>query len=336
MLIVCPNCVTSYQVEPQSLGPAGRSVRCTRCQNIWFAAAPLAMVYDLDMLEYEPRVFALQAPEPTDPESPPKEPESRPENTFDLMPPEEPATQSGENLAPERGTTEGIDGLVAEIAGARAALAAAAGHALTEGIAGDITVTKGKSLVPLVALNECGDRPAPATLRQSAEEVEIGKQRPVHPKAAPRRAWPLPSLSAAILALIVANTILIAWRSDVVRLLPQTASLYAAAGMPVNLRGLAFENVKMSRDVHDGVSVLVVEGSLVNVAGRAIEVPRLRLSVRNDTMNEIYTWTTVPARSILGPGETLPFRSRLASPPIEARDVVVRFLSRRDVVAGLR
>jgi hypothetical protein len=307
-----------------------------RCQNIWFAAAPLAMVYDLDMLEYEPRVFALHAPEPTDPESPPKDPESRPENTFDLVPPEKPPTQSAENSTPERGTTEGIDGLVAEIEGARAALAAAAGHPLTEGTAVDITVTKGKSLVPLVALNQGGDRPGPATLRQGAEEAEIGKQRPLHPKAAPRRAWPLPSLSAAILTLIVANTILIAWRSDVVRLLPQTASLYAAAGMPVNLRGLAFENVKMSRDVHDGVSVLVVEGSLVNVGGRAIEVPRLRLSVRNDTMNEIYTWTAVPARSILGPGETLPFRSRLASPPIEARDVVVRFLSRRDVVAGLR
>ena len=38
MLIVCPNCATSYQVEPSSLGATGRSVRCVRCQKVWFAA----------------------------------------------------------------------------------------------------------------------------------------------------------------------------------------------------------------------------------------------------------------------------------------------------------
>ena len=38
----------------------------------------------------------------------------------------------------------------------------------------------------------------------------------------------------------------------------------------------------------------------------------------------------------LAPGETLPFRSRLASPPGEGRDVTVRFFTRLDAVAGLR
>jgi hypothetical protein len=103
----------------------------------------------------------------------------------------------------------------------------------------------------------------------------------------------------------------------------------------VNLRGLAFEDIRMSRAEQDGVGVLVVEGSIVNVSGRPVEVPRLRLAVRNGGKNEIYAWTAQPSRSILGPGETLPFRSRLASPPAEAREVMVRFFSRRDVVAGL-
>ena len=38
MLIVCPNCATSYQVEPSSLGATGRSVRCVRCKKVWFAS----------------------------------------------------------------------------------------------------------------------------------------------------------------------------------------------------------------------------------------------------------------------------------------------------------
>ncbi|MGE5771080.1 MAG: MJ0042-type zinc finger domain-containing protein [Hyphomicrobiales bacterium] len=30
MLIACPNCSTSYMIDPASLGDAGRTVRCAR------------------------------------------------------------------------------------------------------------------------------------------------------------------------------------------------------------------------------------------------------------------------------------------------------------------
>ena len=36
------------------------------------------------------------------------------------------------------------------------------------------------------------------------------------------------------------------------------------------------------------------------------------------------------------PGESLAFRSRLASPPPDAREVLVRFFNRRDLVAGIQ
>ena len=38
MLIACPNCATSYNIEPASLGAAGRTVRCARCKTTWFAS----------------------------------------------------------------------------------------------------------------------------------------------------------------------------------------------------------------------------------------------------------------------------------------------------------
>jgi predicted Zn finger-like uncharacterized protein len=37
MKIVCPSCATSYEVEPASLSPKGRQVRCLRCRTIWHA-----------------------------------------------------------------------------------------------------------------------------------------------------------------------------------------------------------------------------------------------------------------------------------------------------------
>ena len=38
MQIACPDCTTSYQIDPSTLGRTGRSVRCLRCRHVWFAA----------------------------------------------------------------------------------------------------------------------------------------------------------------------------------------------------------------------------------------------------------------------------------------------------------
>jgi hypothetical protein len=120
-----------------------------------------------------------------------------------------------------------------------------------------------------------------------------------------------------------------------VRLLPQTAGLFAKLGLPVNLRGLEFTELKTAREMHEGVEVLVVEGTIASVAKRPVPVPRLRFAVRNDAGVEVYAWTALPSRSVLSPGETLEFRSRLASPP-PARDVQARFYTRRDAVDGTK
>lgn len=37
MPIVCPHCTTSYAVDPATFGPAGRTVRCARCKEVWLA-----------------------------------------------------------------------------------------------------------------------------------------------------------------------------------------------------------------------------------------------------------------------------------------------------------
>ena len=146
-----------------------------------------------------------------------------------------------------------------------------------------------------------------------------------------RRMASLPMLVVAMLAILLAT---LNWRAAVVRQFPQTASLYAAIGLPVNLRGLFFEDVKSRSELHDGVTVLIVEGTIVNLTTRTLEVPRLRLSLRNGVGHEVYAWTALPSKSTLGSGNGLPFRARLASPPPDGRDVIVRFFNRRDAMAG--
>lgn len=149
---------------------------------------------------------------------------------------------------------------------------------------------------------------------------------------APRKSYlGLPTACAAMGALVLA---LMIWRSDMVRLLPQTASFYKMAGLEVNLRGLTFKDVKLSSETVDGKQVLVIEGVIVGQGKKPLDIPRLRFAVRDAQGAEIYAWNTVLEQTVLQPGERAFFRSRLASPPPEGRNIDVRFFNRRDIAGG--
>ncbi|MGY3123192.1 hypothetical protein ACVWXQ_007129 [Bradyrhizobium sp. S3.14.4] len=152
------------------------------------------------------------------------------------------------------------------------------------------------------------------------------------PTEAPRKShFGLPTACAAMGALVLA---LVIWRGDMVRLLPQTAAFYKMVGLEVNLRGLAFKDVKLSSETVDGKQVLVIEGVIVGQSKKPLDIPRLRFAVRDAQGAEIYAWNTVLEQTVLQPGERAFFRSRLASPPPEGRNIDVRFFNRRDIAGG--
>jgi predicted Zn finger-like uncharacterized protein len=323
MLIVCPNCTTSYQVDPNALGATGRSVRCVRCRNIWFARdpSPLAAIADAHRAD-----VAAFTGAPLDPPSPDAPPAGEFPVTTALVDGAAPAGPAAELWAD----------------GGAGALATAATPFPEPGLRPrsddayplpqaqePITISDAPALAPMDA---GAALPADAKLPEDIETVAARRAR----EAERGSRWLPSALAVAILALLALNAALIGWRADVVRVAPQTASLYAALGLPVNLRGLTFNDVTTTTESHEGVQVLVVEGTIASASPRVVEVPRLRFSVRNTAGQEVYAWTSLPTRSMLAPGETLTFRSRLASPPPDARDVLVRFFNRRDLVAGLQ
>ncbi len=132
------------------------------------------------------------------------------------------------------------------------------------------------------------------------------------------------AMGALVLALMI-------WRTDVVRLLPQTATFYKMVGLEVNLRGLAFKDIKLTSETVDGKPVLVIEGAIVGQSRNPVELPRLRFSVRDAQGAEIYAWNAVLEQPVLNPGERAYFKSRLASPPAEGRNIDVRFFNKRDL-----
>jgi predicted Zn finger-like uncharacterized protein len=141
----------------------------------------------------------------------------------------------------------------------------------------------------------------------------------------------LPLACTAMGALVLA---LVIWRVEVVRLLPQTATFYRTVGLEVNLRGLLFKDVKISSETVEGKPLLVIEGVITGENRKAVELPRLRFSVRDAQGAEVYAWNSVLDQSVLKPGDYVRFKSRLASPPPEGRSIDVRFFSKRDIAGG--
>jgi hypothetical protein len=137
----------------------------------------------------------------------------------------------------------------------------------------------------------------------------------------------------AMAALVVAMVVM---RNDVVRLLPQTASFYRLVGLEVNLRGLAFKDIKITYETVDAKPVLVIEGMIVGDAREPVGLPRLRFSVRDAQGAEVYAWNAVLEQSVLKPGDRAWFKSRLASPPPEGRTIDIRFFNGDVAATGLK
>jgi predicted Zn finger-like uncharacterized protein len=345
MHIACPNCAATYQLSATAIG-AGRSVRCVRCRSVWHQG-PIAEVPPLTLttppvppsepandatiaafrseLSGAPTAEPAAAPAAPAPAiQPAVTPAAAPAVTEAIAAPAPsaapPVTENGDPAGPS------LDQLIGPPAEDPAAGAPAEQPAPA---LSDITIPADASAAATAAEPDGEGRPADIETTAARRRTKRGSAR----RRLPGRSYRMP---AAILALAGIAAALIVWRGTVVRHAPQMASLYAAIGMPVNLRGLVFSDVRVSRDTHDGVPVLVVEGAIASVASKPVGVPRLRFALRNGTGAEVYAWTAMPGREMLEPGETLPFKSRLASPPGDGSDVTVRFFTRGDAVAGLR
>jgi predicted Zn finger-like uncharacterized protein len=117
----------------------------------------------------------------------------------------------------------------------------------------------------------------------------------------------------------------IGWRNHIVRLWPQAATVYAAVGLPVNLRGLALHNVHVTLIDTGAEPVLGIEGEITNLKSGKNHVPQLRLSLRDAQSREIYAWASDAPKTNLAAGETLAFHSRLAAPPATTYSLLVSF-----------
>jgi predicted Zn finger-like uncharacterized protein len=288
MHIICPHCTTSYAIDLATLGAAGRTVRCSRCKEVWLA---------------------------------------RPEDATELAAPAPAMASAG-----------------AQAGGTDAAAEWDARAREDDGQETPVVDSPSISGGDWPASADAGDAEPdwPSVARHDMHDPEVA-----HPQ---RLSWfrkifappallrapgkPLVSLPIACAAMGALVLALVIWRIDVVRLLPQTATFYKMVGLEVNVRGLLFKDVKITSETVEGKPVLVIEGVIVGEIRKPVELPRLRFSVRDAQGAEIYAWNAVLEQPVLKPGERAWFKSRLASPPPEGRNIDVRFFSKRDIAGG--
>jgi predicted Zn finger-like uncharacterized protein len=286
MHIVCPHCTTSYAIDLATLGASGRTVRCSRCKEVWLA---------------------------------------RPEEAIELAA-ALPATAAagGDDAAAE------WERMANEEAGQTDDTPVVDSPSISADWPADDASQPNWQSAAQDDADDLAARPRRSSLlRNLLKPLALfrmpGLSLPKLPVAT------LPTACAAMGALVLA---LVIWRADVVRLLPQTAAFYRLVGLEVNLRGLMFKDVKITNETVDGKPVLVIEGVIVGATRKPVELPRLRFSVRDAQGAEIYAWNAVLEQPVLQPGERAWFKSRLASPPPEGRNIDVRFFNKKDVAGG--
>jgi len=225
MILTCPECATRYFVADDSVGPAGRTVRCASCGSSWRVEpeAPLVLTDDLEPGEAVPDESA--APPPV---------------TGDALP--------------------------------------------------------------------------------RAFRERITAQRQARRKLTAGAVW-----AAAGLGVIALLTLAILGRNSIVRAWPPSASVFAAAGLPVNVVGLAIEEQKAALGYEDGRPAVLVTGALRNIAGRSVTAPPLRITLLDGEDQPVGVKVARITNAEIPAGETRSFAVRLQDPPESVADVEIRF-----------
>jgi len=119
------------------------------------------------------------------------------------------------------------------------------------------------------------------------------------------------------------------FRTEVVRLFPDLAGVYASVGLNVNVVGLEFRNVKTLRSVKSGGDMMVVSGRIQNVTGQKVKVPAVVVTLYDEASIALYSWSVAPVVSLIEPGDSMEFETQLNAAPEGVTRVKLTFADGR-------
>jgi hypothetical protein len=138
--------------------------------------------------------------------------------------------------------------------------------------------------------------------------------------AAPSRGSRVPAVAAATAAFLFLAAFVLG-RAGAVAALPDLAGLYAALGMPVNLDGLAIEDVSAER-TEEGV---IARGVIRNPGAHDTAAAPLVAVLRDAGGTLIASQRFDSPVRMIAAGEAAPFELALPQTPDDASEIVLRF-----------
>ncbi|HEY0835578.1 MAG TPA: zinc-ribbon domain-containing protein [Azospirillum sp.] len=116
-------------------------------------------------------------------------------------------------------------------------------------------------------------------------------------------------------------------RARIVHLWPPAALLYEMAGLAVEPpgAGLQLQNVRSEQRLDNGVTLLVVEGQIINVSDAERIVPKVRAVSVGFDRKPVQSWTIDVSSPLLLPGEIATFHSTQRDPGAVA-EVMITFV----------
>jgi predicted Zn finger-like uncharacterized protein len=126
-------------------------------------------------------------------------------------------------------------------------------------------------------------------------------------------------------ALAILLTVAVVFRQGVAKMWPNTASAYAAMGLSVNITGLEFSDLQISRSAEGETASITVSGAVRNIGGNSKAPPVLRFGLLDRNADEVRTWLVSLDGQPIAPGAARQFSTVVTNPPVSAVDLEATF-----------
>lgn len=140
--------------------------------------------------------------------------------------------------------------------------------------------------------------------------------------------------TAAIMLVIAALAAAVVFKSAVVAAIPQTASLFAAIGLPVNPTGIEFESVAAQPVLQDGRALVVVTGVMRNIGERPVTPQGVRVALLDRRDRELAVRVARSSGDAIPAGQTRGFTLTFDNPPTGATSVIAQLTDARAVTGA--
>lgn len=170
--------------------------------------------------------------------------------------------------------------------------------------------------------------PIPESVKPIPEGSELPVIAALPPARPPRDYGALTGYAAAAGVFFLIAAALFALRGPVTEAWPSAVKLYELAGiaMPIPGEGLILDRVSAVRSADErGGVVLNIEGVVVNLKQHDINVPPLRIALRNAKGEVFDSWNIDPPSRSLAGGEDVGFQASYPDAPNDIREATVSF-----------